>query len=638
MVTKTIKKRIAILFIVTFLSLSLIEGKLIYSTLINYTYIKNKADEQQSRSFPLKPERGLIIDAFDNPLCLNAPTLTLYAIPYQVKDKLKTASMISSVLDIDQNEILEKLNQKASIVSFSSKTKKLDYETASYIQKLNLDGIYLVTDYERVYPYAPYMSSLLGFVGSDLQGLAGIEAKYEEYLKGKKGYLNYYVDAKGGLLNNYKQEIIAPLQGLTLKLTLDLRLQNILERELDYAFLTYEAKEVSGIIMNPKNGEILAIANRPTYDNNSYKDYDSSIYNRLLPINNSFEPGSTFKAMTFAAALEENLFNMFSDTYYDKGYEIVAGTRIKSWKKGGHGLQTYLQVLQNSSNPGFVNIARKLGKERLYEYIKKFGFLDKTGIDISGENKGIFFPYDKFNELEQATTCFGQGISVTAIQLVSAFSSVINGGILYRPHIVKEILSPTLNETLAYKDKEVIRRVISEETSSKMRYALESVVAQGTGRKAYVEGYRVGGKTGTGQIAENGNYVDGKYLLSFIAGAPMDDPSIVCYLSIKEAKNTVQYGGTTVGPIIGRIISDSLKTLGVEKRSSELEHTLTWMDEKVYPVENYINKTKKEVKSKYFTFVFKGEGNIVIDQNPRVGTILKEGSTIIIQLGNGNES
>jgi len=335
----------------------------------------------------------------------------------------------------------------------------------------------------------------------------------------------------------------------------------------------------------------------------------------------------------FAAALQENKIDMFNDYYYDKGYEVVGGARINSWKKGGHGLQSYLEVLQNSSNPGFVSIARKLGKEKIYEYVKNYGFLEKTGIDISGENKGIFFNYDNFNELEQATTCFGQGISVTAIQLITAFCSLINGGYLYKPHVVKDIKSAHLNEIVETKNKEVVRKVISKETSNKMRYALESVVAKGTGRKAYVEGYRVGGKTGTSQIAENGVYVDGKYILSFIAGAPMNDPKLVVYFSIKNAKNTIQYGGTTVGPIVGRIIHDSLKELGVKKQDGAIERTYTWMDTKTQMVENYIGKSKKEVKSKYFTFVFKGNGNKVIDQLPRVGTMLEENSTIMIYLG-----
>ena len=636
MIAKTMWKRIALLFGATALLLASIEGKLIYSTLFLHNEIQALADDQHMRSFPLKAPRGYIYDRNMNVLAENSPCLTLYAIPYQIKEKEATARILADILKTDAETIFSKINQKESVVHFGKIGTRLDYETSIKIQQLNLEGIYLVSDYERIYPYGTYLAPLLGFVGSDNQGLAGLEAKYEKYLQGTKGYLNFYTDAKGGLFESMQSKITPPSQGMSIALTIDLGLQNILERELEYAYNTYNASEVSGIIIDPRNGEILAISNRPTYDNNHYQEYDASIYNRLLPINNSFEPGSTFKAMTFAAALEEKKFDMMSDTYYDKGYEIVANTRISSWKKGGHGLQTFLEVLQNSSNPGFVEIGRRLGKDKLYEYVKKFGFLDKTNIDIAGENKGIFFPYDRFNELEQATTSFGQGISVTAIQLVSAFSSVINGGILYQPHVVSSILSSSLKETIEHIDPIEVRRVISEETSKKMQYALECVVAKGTGRKAYVEGYRVGGKTGTGQIAENGVYVDGKYLLSFIAGAPMNDPRLVCYFSIKNAKNTVQYGGTTVGPIVGRIINDSLRYLNVPYQKDAIERTYTWMDAKVYPVENYIGKTKKELKSSHFTFVFKGEGNEVIDQLPRVGTMLEENSCILIQLGDRN--
>ncbi len=637
MIKKTMAKRILFLFIIVLIMLFTLEGKLIYSTLFLHQEILSLADDQHMRSFPLKAPRGLIYDRNLSVLAENSPCLSLYAIPYQVKDKEKTANLLANILNVKEDFILERLNQRSSMVHFSTYGMKLDYETSLKIEHLYLEGIYLVSDYQRIYPYKTYLAPLLGFVGSDNQGLAGLESKYENYLKGKKGYLNYYTDAKGGLFKEMESEIINPMEGISLSLTLDLGLQNILERELEYAYDTYEAEETSGIIIDPRNGEILAIANRPTYDNNEYQKYDPSIYNKLLPINNSFEPGSTFKAMTFAAAIEEKKIDMLSDTYYDKGYEVVSGTRISSWKKGGHGLQTFLEVLENSSNPGFVEIARRLGKDKLYEYVQKFGFLDKTGIDISGENKGLFFSYDKFNELEQATTAFGQGISVTAIQLVSAFSSLINGGILYRPHVVKALISPGLKEVIEEKKPEAIRRVVSKETSDKMRYALECVVSKGTGRKAYVEGYRVGGKTGTSQLAYDGNYVDGKYLLSFIAGAPMNDPRLVCYVSIKNAKHTVQYGGTTVGPIISRIIHDSLSYLNVPHQDGGVERIYTWMDQKVYPVENYIGKNKKEIKSSHFTFVFKGNGNKVIDQIPRVGTLLEENSCILIELGEQDE-
>lgn len=626
-------KRTKILCVVTCILMSAIAIKLGYSCLFLHNELSNLADDEHERSFPLKPSRGIIFDCNNNPLTYNQSTMSLYAIPNQIKDKEMTATSLQKIFNGDYDYFYSRIKDNVSICSFPKYGNHLSLEQENEIKRLSLPGIYLVNDSKRTYPYSEELASLLGFVGIDNQGLAGLESYYDTYLMGKKGYLNYLLDAKGGLFAHTKKNIIAPVDGMNLKLTLNIDLQNILYRELTNAWNLYSPEEVMGLIVNPKDCSILAIGNLPTYDNNHYQDYDASLYNHLLPLYNSYEPGSTFKSMTFAAALNEGLIDMFNDTYYDKGYEIVEGQRIKSWKKGGHGLQTYLEVLQNSSNPGFVNIARKLGKDKLYQYVKDFGFLEKTGVDIQGENKGIFFNYDNFNLLEQATTSFGQGISVTAMQLVRAFCAVINGGNLFKPHIVDRIINPLNNETVYKNNPEILRRVISEDTSKLMRYALECVVAKGTGRKAYVSGYRVGGKTGTSQLAQNGVYVKGEYILSFIAGAPMNDPQIVAYFAINRPHNCVQYGGTTVGPILGRIIEDSLEMLKVKRQTDEIEREYTWMDTKMYPVENYIGKSRKDVKSKHFTFVFNGEGDVVIDQLPRVGELLEENKVIMIQLG-----
>ena len=626
-------KRLKIVFIVVILCITAICFKLSYNTIFLYNTLKTSAEDLWNRSFPIKAERGKILDVNNNILVDNEPTISIYAVPNQIKDKERTSKILSSYIDMKEEDIYSRISKKASSVTFHPNGKKISYEESNKISKENLDGIFLIQDTLRKYPYNEYMASLLGFVGIDNIGFAGLESYYNSYLQGKDGTLSYMMDAKGGLFSNKYYTLVSPSSGLNLKLTLDINIQNILERELNNAFLGYSASEVMGIVMNPNNGEILAIGNRPTYNNNNYQDYSQEIYNRLLPVYNSFEPGSTFKAMTFAAALNENLIDMHKDTYYDKGYEIVSGQRIKSWKKGGHGLQTYLEVLQNSSNPGFVSLSRKLGNERMYQYVKDFGFLEKTGVDIQGENKGIFFSKDNFHELECATTSFGQGISVTAIQLVSAFSSVINGGYLYTPKIAKSLISSN-NETIYEFKPQLKRQVISNETSEKMRYALECVVAKGSGRKAFVDGYRIGGKTGTAQIAENGVYKDGAYILSFIAGAPMNNPQVVVYFSIKEPHNCIQYGGTTVGPIIQRIMSEILDYYHIEKDyENEINKTLTWMDEKTTIVPNYIGQEKKKIKNNLLKFSYYGEGNIVIDQIPKVGTIVPEGSTIMIQLG-----
>ncbi len=630
-------KRLKMISLVVLILLSAIIFKLTYNTIFLYEKLNNSAQDMWNRSFPLSAERGKILDCNNNILADNEPTLSIYAIPNQIENKEKTARVLSNYISMDYQKILSLLNRKSSSVTFHPEGKKLTYEVASNIKKENLKGIFLVQDNLRTYPYKENMASLLGFVGIDNIGFSGLESYYDNYLRGSNGSLSYMMDAKGGLFENKFYDIVSPSSGLSLKLTIDLNIQNILERELTNAYILYEAKEAMGIVMNPNNGRILAIGNRPTYDNNNYQDYSQEIYNRLLPVYSSFEPGSTFKVISFASAINENLIDIDNDYYYDKGYEIVSGRTIKSWKKGGHGLQTYLEVLQNSSNPGFVNISRKLGTSKMYEYVEKFGFLEKTNVDIQGENKGVFFQKENFKELECATTSFGQGISVTPIQLVSAFSCCINGGYLYTPHVGESFITSN-NETIYKIEDKIKRRVISEETSKTMRRALECVVSKGSGRKAYVDGLRIGGKTGTAQISENGVYKEGRYILSFIAGAPMNDPQVVVYFALREPINCIQYGGTTIGPIIKRIMSDIFTYLKIEKNYEGEERTYTWMDEKTHPVENYIGKHKSELKSKYYSFVFNSEGEYVIDQVPRVGEMIKEGGKVMIQLGDKNES
>ncbi len=628
-----IHKKAKFILVTSFVILGAVFGKLLFTNIISRNFITNKAKDLWERSFPLVSKRGLITDRNGTSLVYNEPALSVSLIPNQVKDKRKVSDVLGELLDIDKEVLFKKISTPASMLLLHPQGKKISYELALEIKKYNFPGVYLIQDYKRTYPYKNRISSLLGFTGIDGTGLAGVESYYDELLRGKNGSLNYITDAKGGAFGSFSSRVEAPVAGFTLRLTIDNRIQQIVENVLDQTQALYNPEEIYCLAMDPNTGKILAIANRPTYDNNNYQEYDPSIYNRVLPVFSSFEPGSTFKAMTFAAAVNEGVIDMENDTYYDKGYEIVAGQRIKSWKKGGHGLQTFLEVLQNSSNPGFVEISRRLGKDKLYNYIRDFGFGNKTGVDIAGENKGLIFNYDNFGPLEVATSSFGQGISVTPIQLVTAFSSVINGGYLLKPHIADAILSSSTNEEIYIYPTTTVRQVISSEASKKMRYALESVVAKGSGRKAFIDGYRVGGKTGTAQIATNGAYESGKYILSFLSAAPMSKPQVVLYFAMKKPTNCIQYGGTTVGPIIKNLLEQILPILGVKKDYSGVDREYTWMDEKTYPVENYIGLTKDQLKSKYFKFVFNGEGNRVIDQLPKVGERIVEGSKIWIELG-----
>ena len=626
-------KKILSLEIIFSLAIAIIGIRLGYIQIVRNNVLLDGANESWQRSFPLMASRGYIYDRTGIELAINVPTMSVAVIPYQVKEKAKTSNILAPILEMEPKDIYEQIDKKVSIVRLNGNGRQVSDEVAVKINNLRLDGVYLLRDSSRYYPYETLFAHTLGFVGIDNQGLAGIEAYYNEYLQGKNGYLNYYMDAKGGLFSNLESDLISPSSGMSLNLTIDYNIQSIMERELYNAYLKYSPESVIGIAMNPKNGEILGIVNYPTYNPNEYQNYDSDTYNRNLAIWKSYEPGSTFKVFTFAAALEEKVIDMYKDTYYDTGSVYVEGQRIKSWKKGGHGLQTYLEVLQNSSNPGFVSIAQKLGKDNLYNYITNFGFGSKTGIDIWGESAGIMFNYNSYNLLEQATSAFGQGVSVTALQLVTAFSAVINGGYLYTPSILDSISLTSTGEIIYEKENEIKRQVISNETSALMRDALEHVVSLGGGRNAYIEGFRVGGKTGTAQKAVNGVYQSGNYNLSMIAAAPMDDPQVVVYVAIDNPKSAIQYGGTVAGPIVKEILSDVLPYLGVSKRSGGIDKTYTWMDTKTYTVDNYVGLEKNKVKSTHFKFEFVGEGNMVIDQLPKYGEKVEEGSTVVVMLG-----
>lgn len=324
---------------------------------------------------------------------------------------------------------------------------------------------------------------------------------------------------------------------------------------------------------------------------------------------------------------------MYTDTYYDRGYEMVEGARIKSWRAGGHGLQTFLQVLENSSNPGFVEIGRRLGLDRLYQYVTDFGFGSKTGIELPGESTGIMFKKEAMGPVEQATVAFGQGLSVTPIQLVRAFSAVVNGGTLYKPMIVKQLVDPISKDIVQEFEPTPQGQIISKETSDLMHVALESVVANGGGKNSYIKGYKIGGKTGTAQKAVDGVYLSNEYILSFLSAAPMDDPQIVIYVAADSPQNDVQYGGTVVAPVVRKCYEDILPYLNVEKVEEQLPKKTTWLDPIEIIVPDLIGKQKNECKMEGLTFEFVNEGEVVIDQLPKAGEVLLEGGKVMITLG-----
>lgn len=634
MIRGKVKKRIMTIFICCSCIFALILGKLGYEQIFHHDTIMEKAMNLWERDFTIAGLRGSILDKNGNILAHDIPSTSVMVVPAQIKDSKSTAAQLAQVLEADETKLYETITKHVSTQKIQPEGRLISDDKAIKLEEMDLPGVYLVQDSLRHYPNQSYLAQVLGFTGIDNQGLAGLELQYDDILSAKSGALNIPFDAKGHNVELYNESYEAPGRGMDVKLTIDAKIQDIVERELNNLMKRYHPENALAIAMNPQTGEILAMVSKPDFDPNHYEDYDSSIYNRNLPIWKSFEPGSTFKSVTFASALDLNLFDMFKDTYMDKGYEMVGGARIKSWRAGGHGLQTFLQVLENSSNPGFVEIGRRLGLDNLYEYVTKFGFGTKTGIDLPGESTGIMFQKEAMGEVEQATVAFGQGLSVTPIQLVTAFSAIVNGGTLYEPYITKAIEDPLTHDTILAFQPTVKRQVITKETSDKMRYALESVVANGGGRSAYIEGYRIGGKTGTAQKAQNGVYLVNEYILSMISAAPMEDPQIVLYIAADAPQNDILYGGTVIGPVIKNCLADILPYLEVEKTQEQLPKKYVWGDTNRITVNDFIGKEKKAVVQEGLQFEFSGEGDTVIDQLPEAGTVLDEGGKVWITLGN----
>ena len=630
---KKIDARIKVIFLIIVILFIFIIARVFYIQMIDYSKLSRLANDLWSRNLPIEADRGLILDRNGVVLADNLTTTSLVLIPNQIQDKDTTTKELAKILNVTEEEMAKHVNKKTSIERVHPEGRRLSYEVADQIAELNLPGVYLVKEAKRYYPYGNLLSHVLGYVGIDNQGLSGLELQYDEYLTGEAGAIKYYSDAKGNKLD-LSEVYVEPQDGMNLQLTIDYKIQISLERELDNVVSMFNPDMALAVVIDPNNGEILGMSSRPNFDPNNYQNYTTETLSRNLPIWASYEPGSTFKIMTFASALEENLIDMEKDHFYDSGSVTISGSRIGCWKAGGHGDQTFLQVLENSCNPGFVKLGQMLGKEKLFSYLEKFGFGEKTGIDLNGEGKGIIFPLDQVGELELVTTAFGQGVSVTPIQQVAAVSSVVNGGNLYVPYVVKNILEPQTNTIIQHFDKQFVRNTISEETSNKMRYALESVVARGGGRYAYIDGYRIGGKTGTAQKVENGRYLVNNYIMSFMAVVPSNDPQAILYVAIDNPKNTAMLSSYTTAPVARRILLDIIDALDIPKQEGQIEKVYQWDDAVYYEVPNVIGKTAKEAAKELTNFKveYSGDGKTVVEQTPSAGERIAAGSTVRLLL------
>jgi stage V sporulation protein D (sporulation-specific penicillin-binding protein) len=620
------KRLLFIFFLITALILGLIV-RLGWIQLAMAEELQQKAWEQWNRSIPARSSRGDIFDRNGKLLASSATVETVVAIPPQVKDPLFTAKALAPILEMSEEQLYELITQQRAMVYLK---RKVEDEVAREVRLLNLPGITFTQEAKRFYPNDALLSQLLGFVGMD-QGWGGLEIYYESELKGRDGNIVFPTDNKGREIPGVRR-FIPPKEGMNLHLTIDETIQFIVERELSKAMLEYKAGRILALAVDPMTGEILAAASKPDFDPNNYNDYDKE-YWRLFPVTDTFEPGSTFKLVTLAAAIEENLYRE-NDSFFCGGSTVVAGHTIRCWTsdQGGHGSIDFLQAVLSSCNPAFVSLGEKLGAQKLFEYIRAFGFGARTGIDYPGEGTGLIFSLEQVGPLELATTSFGQGISVTPLQQVMATSAIANGGYLMRPYFVKEITDPE-HQTIEIKTPEVIRQVISNDTSRRIALIMEKVVEEGSGSNAIIEGYRIAGKTGTAQkVGPEGGYISGEYILSFIGFAPLDNPRILLYIAVDGAKRGPQWGSQVSAPLFRNIMQDVLSYLEIPPEKIAKEEV------RFTEVPNLKGLTVDEAGALLDTegLVLKlvGSEGVIMDQTPKAGARVPLQTNIIVYLEN----
>lgn len=569
------KKRLLITLTAFMCSLTALSVRVGYIMLTKDEEYQNKAYEQQTRDRLITPKRGSILDRNGVGMAVTESVSSVSVIHAQIKDKEATATALSEILELDYDDVLEDIEERVALKRIKT---KVDNETAAEIRALELPGVMIDEDIERTYPYCTLAANVIGFVGKDNQGIIGLESKYEDYLKGKAGKILTQTDSKGLRVSD-AEERVEPISGDNLVTSIDVVIQQYAEQEIKAAVEAKGAKSGLIIVINPQNGEIYAMANYPTFDLNEpftindpelakawdaftseeKNDYLNRMW-RNKAINDTYEPGSTFKIVTASAGLEEGVITPDSP-FTCTGSMTVGGRQIKCWRyPRTHGAQTFAQGVRNSCNPVFMQVAERIGADKFHEYMIKFGFNEKTGIDLNGEAVGILHKKDDIGPVELATMSFGQTFQITPIQLLRAAAAVANGGRLITPHFAVKTIDDDgfTQKVFEWPDG---GRAVSEETSEKMRAILESVVAEGTGNKAQVDGYRIGGKTATSQKLPRGS---GKYIASFMSFAPADKPTVMALVLIDEPQG-VYYGGTVAGPVMKDLLSNILPYLNIPK-------------------------------------------------------------------------
>ena len=567
------KRLFALICAVTFIFLSIL-ARLFYIQVVWGKELQIKAVDQWTRELPLTAKRGVITDRNGVVLAGNEQSYAVYVRARSVVDAKTVSSVLSELLEVDGEELYSKIIKSSS--SVITVKRRVDKKIVDKLREHTLSGVYFSPDYTRIYPYANSLSQVLGYTSFDGNGLTGLEKVCDEYLMGYDGEILYEADLVGKDLDGKTARYVPATDGLNVKLTIDYEVQSICDAVMQKAYEDYTPKSASALVLNPQNGQILAISQFPNYDLNNLPRDDIEVLNslgRCSLIVDSYEPGSTFKVLTAAANIEEYLKgnpNAFSPDYVfnSSRFRYVDGKKIKCWSNhdnGKHSNENLAMALNNSCNPCFVDIALSLGKEKMYEYVNAFGYGKCTGVDFSGEAIGMVVPENSVKNGDLARISFGQTIAVTPIQLAMATAAAVNGGVYYQPYFVKEISDKYGKIAEVVQDK-CLRRVISEEASTILAGYLEGVVEKGSGKQAYIEGYRVGGKTGTAQKYENGVISQGKYVMSFVGFFPANKPEYLALVIVDEPVGG-QYGSTVAAPLVKEIFQGIINCKNIDNKS-----------------------------------------------------------------------
>ncbi len=569
------KKKMLVVFLSALLMIFFLIARLVYLMIFDAAYYQQKAKTLHEREREIKAARGEIIDRNGKVLATNKAVCTISVIHSQITDPERVIRVLADELGIEKEMIRKRVEKVSSREKIKTNVEK---ETGDRIRAYELDGVKVDEDFKRYYPYGNLASKVLGFTGGDNQGIIGLEVKYENYLKGVNGMILTTTDARGIELADTLEDRVEPVSGDTLQVSLDYNIQEYAQQAAEKVMEEKQADAVVILILNPKTGEIYACINAPEFDLNApftlpegtdaalNDEEKQAMLNQMWrnrSINDTYEPGSIFKVFTASAALEEGVVKE-EDTFYCPGYKLVEDRRIRCARTTGHGSETFVQGVQNSCNPVFIEVGMRLGTENFYKYFEKFGLMGKTGVDLPGEAATIMHKKENVGQVELATMSFGQSFQVTPMQMATTVCSLVNGGKRITPHFgiaVYDAESGEKEETISYGKR---KRILSKETSEKMRKILETVVSEGGGKKAQIEGYRIGGKTATSQtLPRSAN----RYIGSFIGFAPADDPQVAAMAIIYDPQG-IYYGGTIAAPVVRDIFDNILPYLGIEREEN----------------------------------------------------------------------